>query len=110
MKPGFTTRPRRTSFNSGSNRPKNSGLAAEGIGDRQPPDHLRSHILNHMDSLPAWYPSAEANADQYPLHALTQRPMAMYHSWGSQNAWLRQIHGVNPLYVPTEGLGGAAVQ
>ena len=77
-------------------------LAAEGVGDRQPPDHLRSHILNHMDSLPAWYPSAEANADQYPLHALTQRPMAMYHSWGSQNAWLRQIHGVNPLYVPTE--------
>ncbi|MBC7142417.1 MAG: formate dehydrogenase, partial [Rhodobacteraceae bacterium] len=34
-------------------------------------------------------------------HALTQRPMAMYHSWGSQNAWLRQIHGVNPLYLPT---------
>ena len=27
----------------------------------------------------------------FPLHALTQRPMAMYHSWGSQNAWLRQI-------------------
>ena len=24
---------------------------------------------------------------------VTQRPMAMYHSWGSQNAWLRQIHG-----------------
>ncbi len=24
----------------------------------------------------------------------------MYHSWGSQNAWLRQIHGRNPLYVP----------
>ena len=23
---------------------------------------------------------------------ITQRPMAMYHSWGSQNAWLRQIH------------------
>ncbi len=28
--------------------------------------------------------------------------MAMYHSWGSQNAWLRQIHGHNPLYVPTD--------
>ncbi len=26
-----------------------------------------------------------------PLHAVTQRPMFMYHSWGSQNAWLRQI-------------------
>jgi anaerobic selenocysteine-containing dehydrogenase len=34
------------------------------------------------------------------LHAITQRPAAMYHSWGSQNAWLRQIHGRNPLYVP----------
>jgi len=23
----------------------------------------------------------------------------MYHSWGSQNAWLRQIHGANRLYM-----------
>jgi len=28
-------------------------------------------------------------------HAITQRPMAMYHSWGSQNSWLRQIIGRN---------------
>ncbi len=28
--------------------------------------------------------------------------MAMYHSWGTQNAWLRQLHGTNPLYVPTK--------
>jgi anaerobic selenocysteine-containing dehydrogenase len=33
------------------------------------------------------------------MHAVTQRPMAMYHSWGSQNAWLRQIHGFNRLYL-----------
>jgi anaerobic selenocysteine-containing dehydrogenase len=33
------------------------------------------------------------------MHAVTQRPMAMYHSWGSQNAWLRQIHGFNRLYM-----------
>jgi anaerobic selenocysteine-containing dehydrogenase len=26
----------------------------------------------------------------------------MYHSWGSQNAWLRQIRGKNYLYVPTK--------
>ena len=39
---------------------------------------------------------------EFPVHALTQRPMAMYHSWGTQNAWLRQIHGRNPLYVPTK--------
>jgi len=36
---------------------------------------------------------------RYPLHALTQRPMHMYHSWGSQNAWLRQITGSNKLYI-----------
>ena len=35
----------------------------------------------------------------YPLHALTQRPMHMYHSWGSQNAWLRQIYSYNRLYI-----------
>jgi anaerobic selenocysteine-containing dehydrogenase len=40
--------------------------------------------------------------EAFPLHALTQRPMAMYHAWHSQNAWLRQIHGRNPLYVPRE--------
>jgi anaerobic selenocysteine-containing dehydrogenase len=28
--------------------------------------------------------------------------MAMYHSWGTQNAWLRQLHGTNPLYLPTK--------
>ena len=50
------------------------------------------------------------DADAYPLHAITQRPAAMYHSWGSQNAWLRQIHGENPLYVPGAGLGGAGLR
>ena len=33
------------------------------------------------------------------MHAVTQRPMAMYHAWGSQNAWLRQILGRNWLYM-----------
>jgi sulfite dehydrogenase (quinone) subunit SoeA len=78
-------------------------LAAEGEGTRQPPDHLRGRIIATMDPLPLWYPPfSEADATAYPVHALTQRPMAMYHSWGSQNAWLRQIHGHNPLYLPTK--------
>ncbi|WP_422040311.1 molybdopterin oxidoreductase family protein [Roseibium sp.] len=80
-------------------------LAAEGHGDRQPPDHLRQQIKDYLDPLPVWYPPIEDGAvdtEAYPVHALTQRPMAMYHSWGSQNAWLRQIHGRNPLYVPTK--------
>ncbi len=79
-------------------------MAAQGVGAHQPPDHLRGQIMTTMDPLPLWYPPFEdghVDPVEYPLHALTQRPMAMYHSWGSQNAWLRQIHGVNPLYVPT---------
>lgn len=36
---------------------------------------------------------------KYPLYAITQRPMMMYHSWDSQNAWLRQIISRNYLYV-----------
>ena len=79
--------------------------AAEGHGDRQPPDHLRARIKSTLDPLPIWYPPFEdshVDPDEYPVHALTQRPMAMYHSWGTQNAWLRQIHGVNPLYLPTK--------
>ncbi|WP_204112830.1 molybdopterin oxidoreductase family protein [Shimia biformata] len=78
--------------------------AAEGHGDIQPPDHLRAQIKATMDPLPIWYEPFEQsafNADDFPIHALTQRPMAMYHSWGTQNAWLRQLHGRNPLYLPT---------
>ena len=77
-------------------------LAAEGHGFLQPPDHLRERLKQAMDPLPLWYePFGEAAGDDYPVHALTQRPMDMYHSWGSQNAWLRQIRGKNFLYVPT---------
>jgi anaerobic selenocysteine-containing dehydrogenase len=76
-------------------------LAAEGFHERQPPDHLRARIRATMDPFPVWYPPFGDETGRYPLHAVTQRPMAMYHSWGSQNAWLRQIHGHNPLYLPT---------
>jgi anaerobic selenocysteine-containing dehydrogenase len=79
--------------------------AAEGIGPIQPPDHLRARLKQAMDPLPSWYPpfgDEEATGWGYPLHALTQRPMDMYHSWGTQNAWLRQIRGTNYLYLPTD--------
>ena len=36
---------------------------------------------------------------RFPLSAITQRPMFMYHAWGSQNAWLRQIATRNWLYL-----------
>ena len=79
-------------------------LAAEGFGPRQPPDHLRDRLKQAMHPLPVWYApyGDEDAAFGYPVHALTQRPMDMYHSWGSQNAWLRQIKGRNYLYLPTK--------
>jgi anaerobic selenocysteine-containing dehydrogenase len=78
-------------------------LAAKGHGNRQPPEHLRARISETLDPLPIWYSTDADNlGKEFPITALTQRPMAMYHSWGSQNAWLRQIHGHNPLYVPTD--------
>jgi hypothetical protein len=76
---------------------------AKGMGSRQPPEHVARADRDHFDPLPFWYPPFRGrlvDGDEYPLHAITQRPAAMYHSWGSQNAWLRQIHGENPLYVP----------
>ncbi len=77
-------------------------LAAEGKHRRQPPEHLKARYAETMDPLPIWYAPFSDTDERFTVHALTQRPMAMYHSWGSQNAWLRQIHGCNPLYVPTK--------
>ena len=76
--------------------------AARGFGEVQPPDEHRQRLEQYFDPLPIWYrPFEEAlvRDEDFPLHAITQRPMAMYHSWGSQNAWLRQIHGWNRLFV-----------
>jgi anaerobic selenocysteine-containing dehydrogenase len=88
-------------------------LAAKGKRPgKQPPEHLRERIITYFDPLPFWYaPLEDAGSDlqKYPLNALTQRPMAMYHSWDSQNAWLRQIHtynfmNVNPLTAEAAGI------
>ncbi len=78
-------------------------LSAQGKWDgKQPPDHLRERIETYFDPLPFYYEPLETQQTdkrQYPLNAVTQRPMAMYHSWDSQNAWLRQIHTHNHLYM-----------
>ncbi len=77
-------------------------LAAQGHGPVVPPPSERRRIETYLDPLPFWYPPFEEAAivkDDYPLHAITQRPMQMYHSWGSQNAWLRQITSQNRLFV-----------
>jgi anaerobic selenocysteine-containing dehydrogenase len=79
-------------------------LAAQGRGRsaRRPPEHLKARIETYFDPLPFYFEPLEAqltDTRRYPLNAVTQRPMAMYHSWDSQNAWLRQIHAHNYLYV-----------
>ena len=80
--------------------------AAQGKGlTRKPPEHLKKRVETYFDPLPFYYETLEAQATdkhRYPLSAVTQRPMAMYHSWDSQNAWLRQIHAHNYLYVNTQ--------
>jgi anaerobic selenocysteine-containing dehydrogenase len=82
--------------------------AARGFGKIQPPASDRDRIERFCDPLPFWYPPleeqhnsacADGGTNAYPLHAITQRPMHMYHSWGSQNAWLRQITSQNRLFV-----------
>ncbi len=78
-------------------------LSAQGLREPIAPETHRERILASFDPLPDWYrPFGEAMVDrgEFPLHAITQRPAAMYHSWGSMNAWLRQIHTSNALYVP----------
>jgi len=81
-------------------------LAAQGkTQGKQPPDHLRQRIDTYFDPLPFYYEPLEtqlSDKQRYPLNAITQRPMAMYHSWDSQNAWLRQIHTHNYLYMSPE--------
>ena len=83
-------------------------LAAEGKrAGRQPPEYLRERVRTHFDPLPFYSEPLETQTidkDKYPLNAITQRPMAMYHSWDSQNAWLRQIHAHNYLFV-SPGVG-----
>jgi sulfite dehydrogenase (quinone) subunit SoeA len=86
-------------------------LAAQGHGDRQPPARERERVAKFFDPLPFFHDSAETGAKErgavagghrdeaFPVAAITQRPMFMYHSWGSQNAWLRQIAARNFLYL-----------
>ena len=72
-------------------------LAAQGHGAQQPPARERARVEKYFDPLPFFYTADAAAA--YPLSAITQRPMFMYHAWGSQNAWLRQIAARNYLYL-----------
>jgi anaerobic selenocysteine-containing dehydrogenase len=77
-------------------------LAALGHGPAQPPASERERVARYFDPLPIWYEPfemAQVERERYPLAAITQRPMFMYHAWGSQNRWLRQIATRNFLYL-----------
>ncbi len=99
-------------------------LAGQGLyaGPQPTREVDKARLTEYFDPLPAWYPTDDvgcaskcaptsddvdgAHSDahptvKFPLHAITQRPMMMYHSWDSQNAWLRQIISQNYLYVAT---------
>ena len=87
--------------------------AAQGKGiTRKPPPQLARRIETYFDPLPFYYEPLEAQVTdkhRYPLAAVTQRPMAMYHSWDSQNAWLRQIHTYNTLHINTATARAAGI-
>ena len=82
-------------------------LAGLGLYDGpQPKDPVdRERLATYFDPLPIWYEPLEqqrVDAEEYPFFAVNQRPMMMYHSWDSQNAWLRQIIAQNYLYMNRE--------
>ncbi len=77
-------------------------LAAQGHGAVRPPAEHRERVATYFDPMPIWYEPFEhdqTSRTTFPLNAVTQRPMFMYHAWGSQNAWLRQIAARNWLYL-----------
>jgi len=78
--------------------PRGGGAGGEGEG--HPADQYGSSAQPSPSPQPLSPQGRGANTE-YPLHAITQRPMMMYHSWDSQNAWLRQIVAQNYLYVNT---------
>ena len=82
-------------------------LAGQGLYDGPQPktDEDKERLVRYFDPLPDWYvPLEEQRIDnsKYQFHAINQRPMFMYHSWDSQNAWLRQIMAQNFLFMNRE--------
>ncbi|WP_018142300.1 molybdopterin oxidoreductase family protein [Thioalkalivibrio sp. ALJ7] len=79
-------------------------LAGQGLYDGPQPtkQEHKDRLTQFFDPLPIWHKPLEQtriDEDEYPFYAVNQRPMFMYHSWDSQNAWLRQICAQNYLYM-----------
>jgi anaerobic selenocysteine-containing dehydrogenase len=100
---GFFDEPKPVTFQLYQEALQKFRLSAEGVREPVAPETHRQRILDTFTPLPDWYRPFEedmVSREAFPYHAITQRPAAMYHSWGSMNAWLRQIHTKNVLYVP----------
>ncbi|NMP21894.1 molybdopterin-dependent oxidoreductase [Sulfobacillus harzensis] len=79
-------------------------LAGQGLWPGKTPKDpvLRKRLVDYFSPVPIWYAPLEdrpEEKDTYPLRIITQRPMTHYHSWGSHNAWLRQLLNENPLFM-----------
>jgi anaerobic selenocysteine-containing dehydrogenase len=74
-------------------------LAARGHGAVQPPPSHRERVETYFDPIPFWYPPFGDASDEFSFSAITQRPMHIYHSWGTHNGWIRQITAENCLYI-----------
>ena len=79
-------------------------LAGLGLYDGPTPKERvdQERLATYFDPLPDYYEPLEqqrVDKEEYPFFAVNQRPMMMYHSWDSQNAWLRQIIAQNHLYM-----------
>jgi anaerobic selenocysteine-containing dehydrogenase len=82
----------------GARRAGEGSESRQRIEDTEPSSGASRHLL----------PGGEGEI-QFPLSAITQRPMFMYHAWGSQNRWLRQIAARNVLYVHPRTLADHAI-
>ena len=85
-------------------------LAARGFGAIKAPDTHRARIEKYFDPIPFWYPPFDSDTldgSGFTMSAITQRPMHMYHSWATHNAWIRQITAENCLYMSRERGDGA---
>jgi len=79
-------------------------LAGQGLYDGPQPTNEfdKERLKKYFTPFPEYYQPLEqsqTSSEEYPFYAITQRPMMMYHSWDSQNAWLRQILAQNFMYM-----------
>ena len=75
-----------------------SGSPPRAAPGRRPPVHLRERVAKYSIRC-FWYaPLEENDRSAYPLNAVVTQPNGRC-SWDSQNAWLRQIHSHNYLFV-----------